>query len=67
MEALTLTVEEVLQLQREHQRMKGALERIIDRTQRDELDLPDARSVPRALTAGMLLAVQGLAEAALEP
>jgi hypothetical protein len=64
--ARTLTVEEVEELQRENGRMRRALERIVDRTQRDELDLPDARSVPRALAAGMLLAVQGLAEAALE-
>ena len=64
--ALTLTVEEVMQLQREHQRMKGALARIRERAAADLDDLPDARTVPRTLAAGTLLALQGLAEAALE-
>lgn len=62
----TITVEEVEQLQREHQRMKSALTRIRERAAADLDDLPDARAVPRTLAAGTLLALQGLAEAALE-
>lgn len=65
-DALAITVEEVLELQQDNARLRAALERIIDRAQRDELDLPNARSVPRTLAAGALLALQGLAEAALE-
>lgn len=61
----TLTIEDVEQLQRANQKMRSALERIIDRAQRDELDLPTGRTVPRTLAAGTLLALQGLAESAL--
>lgn len=64
--ARALTLEDVLELQQANARMRKALERIVDRAQRDELDLPDARTVPRTLAAGTLLALQGLAEAALE-
>lgn len=66
-DALTLTVEEVLQLQREHQRMKRALELIVTRASESEADLPDARTVPRVLAEGMLKTLAGFAQLGLEP
>lgn len=60
-----LTVEEVAQLQLEHQLMKRALEQIDHRAKGDVCILPDAPTVPHSLASGCILALQGLAQAAL--
>lgn len=61
-----VAVELAQSIVRERDELRRTLERISQRIADDLGDMPDSKCVPRNFAAGVLLAIQGLAQSALE-
>lgn len=58
--------ESVREMEQEIARLRRTLERIVQRAVDDIGDMPDGKHVPHNYATGTLLAIQGIAQAALE-
>jgi hypothetical protein len=66
METRAFTTEQIEAALREREALRRALERIAQRVIDDIGDMPEGKHVPHNYATGTLLAIQGLAQAALE-
>jgi hypothetical protein len=67
MDSTLVTVELAQSIIRERDTLRRTMETIARRVTEDLGDLPGTKQIPHNFAAGALLAIQGLAQSALEP